>query len=218
MWVVKLGGSLLTSPWLRLWVDVLADHGAGRVVVVPGGGPFADAVRMTQQRWGIDDAAAHHLALVAMEQHARILCSWRRELVPQHNIEGIAAVARQGRVPVWFAASEVLDANIPASWDVTSDSLAAWLAGRLGAEAVVLVKTPRLGAPAAMPELIREGKLDQWFAKALAGFNGRVSWLAHGESSAMAAGLRSGSLPGVEIRPQSGSLKKMRTREGPAPE
>ena len=42
MRVVKLGGSLSGAPELKAWLAALAGA-AGRVVLVPGGGPFADA-------------------------------------------------------------------------------------------------------------------------------------------------------------------------------
>ena len=42
--VVKLGGSVVRSPELDAWLDALA-KGAGRIVVVPGGGALADEVR-----------------------------------------------------------------------------------------------------------------------------------------------------------------------------
>ena len=70
--VVKLGGSLAFSDALRPWLDALSQC-ARHVVVVPGGGPFADAVRAAQPRMGFDDRAAHHMALSAMEQYGRAL-------------------------------------------------------------------------------------------------------------------------------------------------
>lgn len=73
MWVVKLGGSLAASDRLPDWLRSLA--GRSDLVLVPGGGPFADQVRAMQARWGFDDATAHHLALLAMEQFGRMLCA-----------------------------------------------------------------------------------------------------------------------------------------------
>jgi Amino acid kinase family len=58
--VVKLGGSFAFSEHLRKWVEALAAC-VGRVVIVPGGGPFADAVRLAQTRMGFDDRAAHQM-------------------------------------------------------------------------------------------------------------------------------------------------------------
>ena len=45
MWVVKIGGSLSHDPALREWLTQLWEVGGGRVVIVPGGGDFADTVR-----------------------------------------------------------------------------------------------------------------------------------------------------------------------------
>src|SRR5437763_974004 len=72
--VIKLGGSHAFAPHLAHWLDAIG-HCAGRIVVVPGGGPFADAVRDAQPRMGFDDSAAHRMALLAMEQYGCALAS-----------------------------------------------------------------------------------------------------------------------------------------------
>ena len=59
MWVIKLGGSLLGSPALKYWLDALNSFSDGQVVIVPGRGLFADAVRESQLLTGVDDATAH---------------------------------------------------------------------------------------------------------------------------------------------------------------
>src|SRR5258705_11959872 len=66
--VIKLGGSFAFSADLRDWIAAIAGC-AGRAVIVPGGGPFADAVRAAQVRMGFDDRAAHRMGLLAMEQY-----------------------------------------------------------------------------------------------------------------------------------------------------
>ncbi|NIR60629.1 MAG: hypothetical protein GWO02_14520, partial [Gammaproteobacteria bacterium] len=82
MWVVKVGGSLARCASLGRWIDVLATEGAGRVVLVPGGGVFADAVREAQARWGFNDVTAHRMAVLAMEQTGLMLAGLRGDLVP----------------------------------------------------------------------------------------------------------------------------------------
>jgi len=144
MWVVKLGGSLLTGDYLRNWVETLAQsHPA--LVVVPGGGGFADQVRAAQLRWDFDERTAHRMAILAMEQTAHLLCG----LDPRLGRMVDAAASDPGMCPpgvrVWFPASSLLaDDSIPRCWDVTSDSLAAMLARRLGAKGLVLVKSAPL--------------------------------------------------------------------------
>jgi aspartokinase-like uncharacterized kinase len=55
---------------------------------------------------------------------------------------------------------------VPHSWDVTSDSIAAWVAGAIGAERLVLVKPP--GATARSGEAERPDIVDGYFATARA--------------------------------------------------
>src|SRR5260370_35911398 len=66
--VVKLGGSFAFSAILTDWIRTLASC-AGRVVIVPGGGPFADAVRTAQLRMGFDHRAAHLMSIPAMVEY-----------------------------------------------------------------------------------------------------------------------------------------------------
>src|SRR5262245_33548419 len=138
--VVKLGGSHARSEYLAPWLDVLSRCG-GCAVIVAGGGPFADAVRATQPVMHFDDRAAHHMALLAMEQYAVALASLRSSFTLAASLAAIRRALREDRVPIWSPAAMVLRArDIPSSWDITSDSLAAWLAGRIGARQLLLVK------------------------------------------------------------------------------
>jgi 5-(aminomethyl)-3-furanmethanol phosphate kinase len=138
--VVKLGGSFAFSKNLTDWILACAAC-AGRVVIVPGGGPFADAVRSAQPRMGFDDQAVHQMSVLAMEQYGRALASRNSLLSLADSMDAIRRYLAAKRVPVWMPARMVLDAaDIVPSWDVTSDSLAAWLSGRIGATRLLLVK------------------------------------------------------------------------------
>jgi dihydroneopterin aldolase len=198
--IVKLGGSHAFSTHLRPWLEALA-HGAGRVVVVPGGGPFADAVRAAQPRMGFDDGAAHHMALLAMEQYGRALANLNPALVLADCLPAIRRVLREGKVPVWAPAKMVLKAHdIPASWEVTSDSLAAWLAIRIGAKHLLLVKHA-----AAMADRIRAGDLvaagfvDPAFLRFLSGADVEVLMAEPSEHMVAALSLREGASVGRRI-------------------
>jgi aspartokinase-like uncharacterized kinase len=138
--VVKLGGSYADAPVLRAaWLAAIA-AADGPVVLVPGGGPFADAVRAQQGPLGYDDATAHDMALLAMGQHGLALAA-RPGFVAAATPSRIAHALAAGRVPVWLPAAMLARArDVAKGWGVTSDSLALWLAARLGARAVLLVK------------------------------------------------------------------------------
>ncbi len=148
MIVVKLGGSLLGSEQLTLWLNAIAQSSDGRIVIVPGGGVFADAVREAQQIAGFDDATAHQLAVLAMDQYARVLLALNPALVAASTELEIAERSWQHRAIVWLPSVMVLaDENIARNWEVTSDSLAAWLAKRIKAMHLVLVKAAEHGLP-----------------------------------------------------------------------
>ena len=69
-------------------------------------------------------------------------------------------------IPVWLPAKMVLAApEVPQSWDVTSDSLAAWLAGTLSARRLLLIKSRNIEVPASAHELAAEKTVDPMFPR-----------------------------------------------------
>lgn len=145
MWIVKIGGSLLGSPELSRWLEVLVKFSKGHVIIVPGGGLFADAVREAQNLTNASDGIAHQLALLAMDQFGLLLAGMNDGLVTASSELEIAERGWQHRAMVWLPSQMILaDQSIPQNWQVTSDSLSAWLANKLGAEQLILVKSKSL--------------------------------------------------------------------------
>jgi aspartokinase-like uncharacterized kinase len=144
-WVIKIGGSLLGAPELAKWLAVIVQHSHGKVIIVPGGSIFADAVREAQIRSGIEDVDAHHLALKAMDQFGLLMDAMNKALMTVDSESAIAAGALQKRPMVWLPSDMLMaEQTIPNNWDTTSDSLSAWLANQLGAEHLILVKSASL--------------------------------------------------------------------------
>lgn len=198
MWVVKLGGSLQGSPLLPDWVELLAECGPGKVVIVPGGGVFADTVRSAQQRWGLGDGAAHTMALLAMEQYAHLLMSVEPRLCAAMTADELKAVLARNRVPIWLPYFLVAgNADIPADWRVTSDSLSLWLATRMHAEALILIKAvPAPEIHTQFAELSANGWLDEYFPSLVPGYAGAICWVSQGEVVQARAALERSDLPG----------------------
>jgi aspartokinase-like uncharacterized kinase len=139
--VVKVGGALLNTTDTFAWAvrELACAPRDGSVLVVPGGGPFADAVRAVDQRVGLSDSAAHWAAVLAMNQYAHVLAT---HLPRAAVVETVPMTAeRSDDLPVlapyaWLRCTDPL----PHSWDVTSDSIAAHVARATGARRLILMK------------------------------------------------------------------------------
>lgn len=156
--MVKVGGGLLASPeHLDAVLAALADEASrSRLLVIPGGGPFADAVRKVDRELTLSDDAAHWMAVLAMDQYALLLVSRLRAAGLASDVAGIAAQLDQGRLPVLAPSHWLRDVDpLPHSWDVTSDSIAAWVAGEVGARRLVLVKPPGASDQSVDPYFLR---------------------------------------------------------------
>ncbi|WP_423414915.1 uridylate kinase [Hyphomicrobium sp. B1] len=165
--VIKIGGSLAETGRLA---PVLAMIGGARipVVIVPGGGPFADAVRNLQSEMRFNDAVAHRLAMLAMEQMAECIVGLQPGMTVARSLDDISEAVMDGQIPVWAPLQMIgSDKTIPASWDVTSDALAARLAELLEARLVLLKSVSARDISSAM-DLMREGIVDPVFPEIVA--------------------------------------------------
>jgi aspartokinase-like uncharacterized kinase len=159
--VYKLGGSLLTLPDLSQRLrDLFAVRRQEQPLLICGGGLAADIVREWDAVHRLGDEKAHWLALRAIQLNEKLLltlCPNELSLVRTRSEAG--AVWHAGRVPLLSLFEFVRDeearpsslstnsdkiSNVPHTWDVTSDSLAGWVAIRWPARRLVLLKSAEL--------------------------------------------------------------------------
>ena len=149
--VVKIGGGLLAHAEHldAALAEIVAAAQEVPLLVVPGGGPFADAIRDVDRRLGLSDDAAHWMAVLAMDQYAHLIASRLPNAKLVIGPAQIAAALEDGRIPVLAPYQWMREADpLPHSWDVTSDSISAWVADQVGAARLVLVKPPGASGPA----------------------------------------------------------------------
>jgi 5-(aminomethyl)-3-furanmethanol phosphate kinase len=179
--VIKVGGSLLESGRLRGVLDVIAGARI-LVVVVPGGGPFADSVRDLQRRMNFNDAVAHRLALLSMQQMGELMVSQKKGWTMVHALDDLADVIALGDVPVWAPFRLIAeDEAFPASWAATSDSVAARLAELLGGAPLALIKSIDVEGDVTADDLARQGVVDSVFPSIVA--RAGLSWSIFGPGS-----------------------------------
>lgn len=182
MWVVKLGGSLSRDPSLRDWVDLLAELGGGRVIVVPGGGAFADQAREAQAHWRVDDLAGHNMAVLGMAQTAMLMQGLNPALQPASDESQIRQALHRGQPALWVPLDLLRrQAGELTHWGVSADSLALWLAQRVHAERLIVVKSCAIDPAASLQQLGEAGVLDAEFAARARGAAFPIEVLHKGE-------------------------------------
>lgn len=161
--VIKLGGSLYHNPPLADCLRNIINFAENYpVVLVAGGGPFANSVRQAQQTHGFSDKTAHQMAINAMRQFALLLL----DLLPDAQILGPLnqSLAASG-LSVWLPNdNEMMAADLPQNWQVTADSLSLWLAQQLNADELILIKSCALDT-LKINALVDHGVVDAHFAK-----------------------------------------------------
>jgi len=140
--VIKVGGSLAEDPeGLRALcskVSELAKKYA--IIVVPGGGRFADAVRDFDQRFTLSQSIAHRMAILGMDQFGLLLTDITPNSCAVHRLESAERLSEAKRVPIFLPSSLMFQEDpLENSWDVTSDSIATLVAIQLRVAKVLLV-------------------------------------------------------------------------------
>jgi aspartokinase-like uncharacterized kinase len=189
--VIKLGGSVIRSGALLPWLDAIG-RASCPVILVPGGGALADEVRACQARLGFGEAAAHRMALLAMDQLAWAVAGLRQGFTVGTSEAELRGVIADGLVAVWAPYGLIAGrTDVEESWRLTSDSLALWLAQRIGAERCYLIKSiARDGGPRSADGLARDGVIDAAFPAMLKQAGVPAFLLGRGDQDAFAACLK----------------------------
>jgi aspartokinase-like uncharacterized kinase len=153
--LVKVGGSLLDWPELperlKAFLDERRVNSPGTLhVLICGGGDFVDSVRRFDRLHQLGDYAAHRLALQAMDLASTVLLCILTGAMGVDRVEMLDLKWAASDIPL-LVTSTIVDeleeeeaSPLPHSWDVTSDSIAAWIAGRVNALSLVLLKSVSL--------------------------------------------------------------------------
>ncbi len=140
MWVIKVGGSLLESrkpSLLNLVRTLVRLRKKTPLVVLTGGGSYADCVRALDRKHSLGSGASHWTAVLAMHLNAYRLARFSREAF---SLTTRPAQSPPSKIALFLPLDLLRRADLPKTWDVTSDSIAAFLASRLNAR-LLLAKT-----------------------------------------------------------------------------
>jgi len=122
--IVKLGGSLFNQ---MADLAPILNASTRPLFIIPGGGPFADLVRQVR----VNNDAAHWMAIAAMEQYGWFISSFGILTTEKMSMPATTTVLLPYR---YFMLNDIL----PHTWDVTSDTIAAWIADNLHLDLLLL--------------------------------------------------------------------------------
>lgn len=190
MWVIKIGGHLLEAerPSILKLIHTLAR--VSRIeplCVVPGGGIHADCIRALDQRYSIGAAASHWTAILATHLSAYRLASMKPGIfAPTTQIPSSA----QPKIPIVLPLDLLRRSSLPRTWEVTSDSIAAFVACRSRSHLLILKTVDGVIDPFPGGKLLREvstGDLSRLRSSPVDPYlpiflsnNGMDAWLANG--------------------------------------
>ena len=169
--VVKVGGSLYDHPRLGPGLLAFLETLPAPVLLVPGGGPFADAVRQLDAVHRLGEEAAHWLALRSLDAAAEFL---RRITLSLPPLPRSAALRSRGsghdgsRLNVLDAFAFAVEDDsrpgaLPHSWAVTSDSIAARAAVVYQAARLIVLKSTDIPPGTPWPIAAANGWVDAHF-------------------------------------------------------
>jgi 5-(aminomethyl)-3-furanmethanol phosphate kinase len=194
--VLKIGGSLSRGDGLEsLCREIRCLGERYRILIVPGGGEFADQVRKASTRFLLSETIAHCMALCAMDQYGYLLSHLIAGSHVTAELPSAYRAAEGGKVSILLPSTLVLQySGLPHSWRVTSDTISAWVAHQADCRQLVLLKdvdglldaAPVKDFPAALiPELTldqlaaRSGGVDEYLSCYLASAH-LETWVING--------------------------------------
>ncbi|HEV7223867.1 MAG TPA: hypothetical protein VGN42_14260 [Pirellulales bacterium] len=170
--VVKLGGSLLDLPDLpsrfRCW---LQRQPAAPTVLLAGGGKMVDALRDADRLHGLGETVSHWLCIRAMTIHAELLSALFAEAVPCRSLAQWRSTPPPALTILdpWIFLHEeeprLAGLSLPASWQVTSDSIAARFAQAVGAGELALLKSAPPAPGSTLAEAAAAGYVDAFLPR-----------------------------------------------------
>jgi 5-(aminomethyl)-3-furanmethanol phosphate kinase len=177
--IYKVGGSLLSLPDLSHRLRAVLEQPLEfatetprnqpvKPLMVVGGGSVADAVRHWDNVHKLGDELAHDLALRSMSFNSQLVSAILKDARVVANRAEAGTAWSDGNIAVLASAEFVCEEErvtrdlLPRSWDVTSDSVAAYAGVHWPAAALVLLKSTALPEAFDLQGAARDGLVDPY--------------------------------------------------------
>ena len=133
--VVKIGGSLFPN----YAIDLAKKLENTNSLIVLGGGEFANLIRKYDSEINFSQETNHWTAIDCMDIIAKLVNDKVESTKLAYSIDDAIAISDEGFTPI-FVVSKFLREDDPfeCSWDVTSDSIAAYISHLLNANLLIV--------------------------------------------------------------------------------
>ena len=185
--LIKIGGSL--TDHARMITRIIRESGRD-LLIIPGGGTFADAVRQRD----VAGTAAHFMAIAAMDQYGWLLSA--------NGLPVTREPVMAGEPVIFLPYNHVVKTDpLPHSWSITSDTISAYYASMLSVPLLILksidyIRDPDGEVPVLLPGMVTRD-LDPAFIPYVTRYHVSGFILCGSDHARLAAFLRGEDVPGT---------------------
>ncbi|MDG2171999.1 MAG: hypothetical protein P8L38_04500 [Gammaproteobacteria bacterium] len=181
MVVVKIGGSLQSTQYIKKWIHEIKLNRNTSFLLVFGGGSYAEKIRKDQITRRYHDQEAHKRAIYAMRDFTKDYLNELRDFVTINKLSSIKKNYKKRKLLVWMpSVDEVNSFDIPLNWDATSDSIALEIAKKTNSPLLV-VKSVKFNCKNYINNFfLKDNVLDKYFTKEYMRYSQKISLVSRG--------------------------------------
>lgn len=138
---IKIGGSIIRDKDALLRLCETLINIRKPIVLITGGGNIADEVRKLDSTYKISQDSAHWMAILAMDMNGYLLSDLFNEFEYAESVKECLKIIEKGKIPIFLTFKLMREKNpLPRSWEVTSDSIAAFVCKLFDSKKLILIK------------------------------------------------------------------------------
>jgi aspartokinase-like uncharacterized kinase len=135
--VVKIGGSLFPEYTTELCKYLTKSQ--EKILLIPGGGIFANAIRQINEVKTFSDDINHWNAIKCMDILGTFIADENKDIIPINHLEDMESIHNLDKIPLLLCYDLMKNEDsLIHSWDITSDSIACWVAHKINAKLLIL--------------------------------------------------------------------------------
>lgn len=135
--VVKIGGSLFPEHVNRLCECFKKSK--EKIILINGGGDLANILREYHEEYNYSNNVNHWTAIECMNIIGKLIADKNRNITLIKKLDEIVLVHKTDKIPLLLTYDLLKEEDpLDHSWNVTSDSIACWVASKINAKLLIL--------------------------------------------------------------------------------